>query len=341
MEKKDKPKIGFSIQNTVENLAENTKAFWIFAICMIILMGIVCLAVFFATVKGAEEVMVPQIEGKDFTEACLEMQAKELYPKIILRYSDNPEDKGKVLEQSPKAGAIVKAGKRINLTVSRGSSVDKVEDFVGMTLDDVQIRLKTLFSSTTKPLIVLGSPLYENNSAPAGTVLHQEPAADTKISDPITLTLVVSKGPEDAKISVPNIVGLSLSDIYAQMQSSQLVYDFSVDTNPIEGNSIQVVSQKPEGSSAVNEYSRVETVIAFPEPKGFNPPVYGLFSYELLEYSYPMEMQLEAVPAQGKSYTIVSFNHPGGKLTVPYSVPKDTILILSVRGKEVTRIIAK
>lgn len=329
------------LSEKMDVLKQSGPVFWWFSLCMIIVMAVICLAVFFSAVKGAEEVLVPSIVGKDFTEACIEMQAKELYPKVVLRYSDNPEDKGKVLEQSPKAGAIVKAGKRINVTVSRGSSIDKVEDFTGMTVEDVKTRLKTMFASSSRQLIVLGTPLYEHNSAPAGTVLHQEPAADTQISEPVTLVLVVSSGPENKKVSVPALVGRTLSDIYAQMQSSSLIYDFTAAETTIEGNAVQVISQTPEQGTSVSEYSRVNAVIAYPETKGINPPVNGLFTYQLLEYSYPMDMQLEAVPVKGNTYTIVSFSHPGGLLTIPYSVPKDTALVLSVHGKEITRIIVR
>lgn len=337
---KEKKRFSIGIQKSLETLSANTGAFWIYAIVLIVLMGIICLGVFFVAVKGAEEVLVPSITGKDITEALLEMQAKELYPKVVLRYSDSPEDKYKVLEQSPKGGAIVKAGKRINITVSRGAAVSTVEDFVGMTIDDVRLRLSTLFAGT-KALIVLGETLYENNSAPAGTVLQQNPAPNTVISDVVTVTLVVSKGPENTKVTVPQMLGASLSDVYAQMQSSSLIFNFSQSDTFAEGRYAEIISQEPAPSSSVNEYSRVETVIAFPENKGINPPVTGIFKYTLLAYSYPMDMELEAIPSSGKPYTIVAFKHLGGDVSVPYSVPKDTVLVLSVLGKEVARIIAR
>ena len=125
---KDKKNLGFSISAAAEKMQQSGASFFLYAVLVIIFMGLICIAVFFASVKGEEEVMVPQVVGKELSDALLEMQVKELYPKIILRYSDNPEDKGFILDQTPVAGSIVKAGKRINLTVSRGTVVDKVED---------------------------------------------------------------------------------------------------------------------------------------------------------------------------------------------------------------------
>ena len=64
---------------------------------------------------------------------------------------------------------------------------------------------------------------------------------------------------------------------------------------------------------------------------------YGIFQEKLPEYPYPVPMKLEAYPAEGDSYTIVSFSHPGGNLTIPYEVPRGTTLVLSVADKVESR----
>lgn len=335
--KDKKSGLGFSISAAAEKMQQNGFAFFIYAVIVIIFMGLICIAVFFASVKGEEEVMVPQVVGKELSDALLEMQVKELYPKIVLRYSDNPEDKGMVLDQTPVAGSIVKAGKRINLTVSRGTVVDKVEDFKGWNVDEVRSHLKTLFAAMAKPLITLDEPLYEYNSAEAGTVLSQNPPAGKSISDPIVLKLVVSRGPENEKINVPNVVGLSLREIYNQMSSSELMFDFSA--GQTDAGEPQILSQMPVSGEVLAKNSRVEAVIGFPEAKGLSSTVYGIFKQTLPEYAYPLKMELMALPPSGgKGSSVVKFSHMGGSLSVPYAVPKNTVLILYVEGKEFSQI---
>ncbi|MCQ2579070.1 MAG: PASTA domain-containing protein [Treponemataceae bacterium] len=335
--KNKKSFFGISISDAAEKMQQSGPAFFLYAVLVIVFMGLICVAVFFASVKGEEEVMVPQVVGKDLNEALLEMQVKELYPKIILRYSDNPDDKGMILDQTPIAGSIVKAGKRINLTVSRGTVVDKVEDFKGWNVDDVKSHLKTLFTAMSKPLITLSEPLYEYNSAEAGTVLSQNPPAGTSITDPITLKLVVSRGPENSKIEVPNIVSLSLRDIYSKMASTSLIFDFSA--GEAEGNEPQVISQMPIAGEVLAKNSRVEAVIGFPASKGLGSTVYGIFKQTLPEYAYPLKMELMALPPSGgNASSIVKFTHMGGNLTIPYAVSKNTVLILYVEGKEIAQI---
>ena len=61
--------------------------------------------------------------------------------------------------------------------------------------------------------------------------------------------------------------------------------------------------------------------------------VYGIFTQKLPAYPYPVPMRLEATPSEGDPFTIISFSHPGGELTIPYAVPKGTVLSLYVVDK--------
>ena len=144
-------------------------------ILTLLIMGLSCVGIFFANVKGEEQVLVPNVVGKKWDEALLEMQTKELYPRITLRYSENPDDEGKILEQEPVAGSIVKGYSRVSLVISRGIVVDEVGTYVGKNLDDVRMSLQTLFAGQTKPLIVLAEPEYKPDLSDPGTILEQEP----------------------------------------------------------------------------------------------------------------------------------------------------------------------
>src|SRR5574344_2913826 len=131
MKKFDFNKLKMNYQDQMSNLKDGGKPLILTVVVTFLVMVIVCLAVFFASVKGAEKVMVPNVVGKDLETALLEMQAKELYGKIQLKYSDVPGDEGTVLNQNPHAGAIVKAYRRITLTVSSGAVIDIVENYIG------------------------------------------------------------------------------------------------------------------------------------------------------------------------------------------------------------------
>ncbi len=325
-----KLRIGFS--SSMEKMQSNGKALVAAALSAIVVMIAICIAVFFANVKGPEEVLVPDVVGKELTAALIEMQAKELYPKIQLRYSDVPGNEGTILEQNPVSGAIVKAGRRINLVVSRGVVIDQIEDYTGLKLDDLRIKLQTLFSGSTKPLIVLSDPLYKADMSEAGTILEQDPPAGTKIAEPVTVSLVVSRGPAYEQTRVPNLLKMSVNDVLTQMSRSKITFDFTAHTVQ-DGEVPGTVTAQQETGEFLPNYSRLTVDFAFPAGP-LNGNSYGLFTAVLPAYPYPLSMKLDAVTPDGERYTIAAFSHPGGNLSVPYALPAGTQLLLSVEGRE-------
>ena len=321
-----------SAEEDMKALSVGGRPFVFILLGAFILMICACAAAFFITVKGAEEVLVPNVEGKDLASALLEMQIKELYPRIQLRYSETPGDEGTILSQEPAAGSIVKAGRRINLVVSRGVIIDQVEDYVGQKFDDVQLRIQTLFSGTSRTLITIGAPQYKADASEAGTILEQDPPAGTDISEPIVLRLIVSRGPSYEQTRVPSIVGMSVNDVLTQMSRSKVIFDFS--SHPASENEKPgtVVSQQKYSGEFIRNYSRLTADFAMPEQE-IDGLKYGIFSAMLQNFPYPLELKLDAKTPENEEYTIVTFNHPGGQVTIPYAVPSGTILSLSVAGR--------
>ncbi|MBP3771522.1 MAG: PASTA domain-containing protein [Treponema sp.] len=320
---------------TISVLNDNKRTFFLVVILALVLMFAICWITFFATVRGPEQVMVPNVEGKELTTALLELQAKELYPKIQLKYTDNPDDAGKILVQNPESGSIVKAGRRINLTVSRGTILDHVENYIGQNYDDVKINLQTMFTGSTRPLIVLAEPSYKSDQSVAGTVLAQDPPEGTIISNPVTVKLIVSRGPEYENTRVPKIVGMDFAKLLPTLASSKVVFDFTA--HIAEGKEAEgtVVSQEENVSQFVPNYSRVSAEIALPK-KQKDDEVLGLFTAQLPSYPYAVEMSLDSSKG-GVRKTIVTIKHKGGNVTIPYITEKDSELILSIAGRTVAR----
>ena len=279
--------------------------------------------------------MVPNVEGKELTTALLEMQVKELYPKIQLKYTDNPDDAGKILAQNPEGGSIVKAGRRITLTVSRGTILDHVENYIGQNYDNVKINLQTMFTGSSKPLIVLAEPSYKSDQSDAGTILAQDPPEGTIISNPVTVKLIVSRGPEFENTRVPKITGLDIAKLLQTMASSKIVFDF---TSHIAGDNEKegtVTSQQEISNQYVPNYTRVTAEIALPK-KQKDDNVMGLFTANLPNYPYAVEMTLES-SKDGIHNQIITIKHTGGLVTIPYIAQKDSELILSIAGRTVAR----
>ena len=330
-----KDKIKNASRETLSSLDQNKKPFFLVVVLALIFMFAVCWITFFATVRGSEQVMVPNVEGKELTTALLELQAKELYPKIQLKYTDNPDDAGKILNQNPESGSIIKAGRRVSLTVSRGTILDHVENYIGQNYDDVKINLQTMFTGSARPLIVLAEPSYKSDQSPAGTILAQDPPEGTIISNPVTVKLIVSRGAEYENTRVPNIAGLDFSNLLSAIANSKVIFDFTV--HIAEGSEKEgvVTSQQALENQFVPNYSRVTAELSLPK-KQKDDAMLGLFVANLPNYPYAVEMTLES-SKNGVREPIVTLRHKGGNVTIPYIAQKESELLLSVAGKTVAR----
>lgn len=333
----DPKKLRVNVSESYGKIQSNVPVYIVVCVLAFFVLMLTSVAVFFSNIKGPEQVLVPNVVGKKLEDALLEMQVKELYPKINLRYSDNPGDEGTILEQSPESGAIVKGYSRVSLVVSRGFIINQLENYVGQNYNDVQMNLQTKFAGQAKPLIVLGTPQYKPDLSEAGTILEQDPPEGTDISEPITLQLIVSRGPNYENTRPPYVIGQTVNDLLQTIARSKIVFDITYHTVKDDEKPGVVVDQQKFEDEFVPNYTRASVEMALPD-KVYNDNLYGIFTATLPSYPYPVPMKLQANPSNGDSYTILNFVHPGGLVTIPYAVPSGTTLVLFVNEKEHSKI---
>jgi beta-lactam-binding protein with PASTA domain len=321
------------------NGEKSPKVFVFQALVLVFFVGILAVGVFFIAVQGAEEIMVPDVRGKELTQALLELQVKELYPRIQLRYSQSSNDRGTILEQDPLGGSIVKAGRRIRLVVSEGILLNTLEDYVGRNVEEVRMELRTLLTINSQPLLSLKEPfLYEYSPEPPGTILQQSPQAGTGISEPLQLEVVVSRGREEVLMSVPNLVGLSIADALRQISVTGINFSFSIASalQALETDQSGVVAaQNPAARALVTVDTPVTLQVTPPEP--VEGRVFGLFRYTLEKNPYPLEVRLDVLLPTGERQTLIATRYPGGEFSVPYEAPPGSTLILSLLDRELHR----
>lgn len=339
---KKKVSVRFSFTGLYHRIKDNLGLMLATFTASVIVVVLLAVVVFFAFAEGPEQVMVPDVMGKPLENGLIEMQVNELYPRISLRYSDVPGDEGTILDQDPKSGAIVKGNSRVNLVVSRGVIANQVGNYIGVKLDELKMNLQTLFAGSTRPLIVIGDIIYKPDTSEAGTILEQDPPEGTSITNPVKVNLVVSRGPQYENTKPPYLLGSNINDILQTITRSKLIFDFTSHIAEEGENPGTVVGQKLKNSETneipefVPNYTRILIDMAMPE-KETEGNVTGIFSATLDVFPYAVPMRLDAVPEEGNAYTIISFNHIGGELTLPYKVPSGTTLVLYSGDKVAAR----
>ena len=291
---------------------------------------------FFLAVRGAEKTVIPNIVEKNLVDALVMLQDRELYPRVQVKYTGDPSDKGMVIDQDPEPGLYVKAGRRVILTVSNGAIVDNVEDYIGKNITEVRSRLASLFS-TFKPLLVIREPItYVYDESDPGTVLSQTPSAGTPLGDPEELILIVSRGSLDKPVRIPDWKDYSADNAMRSLARIPLPFVFVEDNVSPVGTVARVTSQSPLPESEVGldrtillRYSRPESW-----PSEFR---YGIFEFSLPEYPVPVLLEVIIREPGTEDRKLFSMPHSGGRLSFPYVVPLGTGIVVMVNGKEITR----
>jgi beta-lactam-binding protein with PASTA domain len=300
------------------------------------LMMVIGTVTFGISVRGQPETLVPNMQGKDMLDALVELQSKDLYPEIQVQYSSTL-DKGIIISQRPAPGSLVKAGKRVTLRVSKGAVIDKVENYVGMSLDDVKIHLQTLFA-THSPNLLIREPVlyrYEKGVAP-GRVLAQSPAAGTKITGITYLELSVSQDPgSESRILLGDYVGKSFQEAISELTRDNIPFAFLVKKAPKASDAGLVLNQNP-GADARMPYGQVVQLTMAPPTNVGKDNVFGLFTFSLPDQPIGVNVRLVLI-SDSEPKEMLSMKHPGGPLAVPYIAPEGSELVLYIMDQEVAR----
>ena len=328
---------GFDLEGIEDYMGNNLKLFISFTLGLLIFVALIALSVFFIVVRGKEEVMVPDVLGKELTLALVELQEKELYPRISMRAAAAGEEKGVVLEQDPDAGTLVKAERRINLVISQGMALDKIGNFLGMNINDVRQELQAFNAQSPDTKITIREPfMYQFSNDTAGTVLQQNPAPGADLTGSIILELVVSRGQEDTRITVPDLIGLSYTEAMVRLGQLKIGFNFeSTERRSEDEKPGTVYLQNPRGGTEIGAGDKI--VVSVHEPEAAAGETAGLFKYNLPLNPYPLPLMVEAELPNGTRIGLISTNHSGGEFSVPYALPSGSVIILSMVDREIYR----
>ncbi len=157
-------------------------------------------------VKHGKDVVLPNVVGKSFQEAQKEL-AKEGFKAILDKEAYNSEyPAGTVTFQNPFPESVVKKGRRVYLTVSKGERRVVVPKLTGGSERDAELKLRRLGLKT-------GKKNYEFSSYfPKGVVTSQSVQEGDTLQVGQSVDFTVSLGDVPEHFIVPNLVGKSLSE---------------------------------------------------------------------------------------------------------------------------------
>lgn len=215
-----------------------------------------------STGKTEKKVQVPNVVGKNESEAAQTLQAKKLIVESDADYSDTiPE--GNVISTNPPAGTEVPEGTKVKMVVSLGRKVAKsiVPDLLGMSRAEAE-------NAIVSAGLTIGSisESYDDSVA-AGLVISQTVPGGKEVEMGTFVSFVVSRGAEVKMVIVPALSGMTEAQARSALSEAGLTVG---DVDKVYSNTVTagyVISQTAGVGSSVPE----GTVVGFVVSQGTEP----------------------------------------------------------------------
>lgn len=188
-------------------------------VAIVCIVALVAAAMLVAFGPAAPLVTVPNVIGMSAADAKSQLEGKHL-KLTVANYEYNPDVKeGSIISLSPYEGKLVRAGRNVRATVSKGGRNVKAPDLVGLTLETATEKLTALD-------LQVGTAPKQSSDKPDGTVLRQNPAADAVVERKAKINLALSGGPDFARLTTADgkvFVFRTLSFTVPQGKDEQMV----------------------------------------------------------------------------------------------------------------------
>lgn len=197
-------------------------------------------------IHSGKEVAIPSLIGKNIKQASAELQSLGLNIQQVKEVFSDKAAEGIVLNQNPLPNSIVREGRRLYLTVSKGKEGGAMPNLNGKSLREAKILLM-------ESGLELGTVLYEfSETVLRDRVMAQSIQYGAKIGAGDIVSLTISKGTEN--YPVPNLIGLPQSEAEEIIVSAGFILGGIVkEKNETYLTGTVIAQTPPAGESASKE----------------------------------------------------------------------------------------
>ncbi|MEE3449745.1 MAG: Stk1 family PASTA domain-containing Ser/Thr kinase [Acutalibacteraceae bacterium] len=209
--------------------------------------------------NSTTDVLVPNLIGLDFNAVNKDKITYNFKWDITNVYdADKPIDI--ILSQSPEPSEKkIKEGSTIQITVNSEETTINLPFVDGRTKDDAVQKIK---SANLIPEVLM---VLDNQTA-EGYVKQTYPLAGSKITIGSTVKIYVSKKAGEAKVEIPNLVGLTLSEAQTKIAESGLNYNgYEYMESTVAKD--KIVAQNPLRGAKVSKGTNVSVILSEGPPR--------------------------------------------------------------------------
>ena len=204
-----------------------------------------------------QEVPVPDLTGMTVAQATDVLAKSSLGINVLAEKYDEKIPSGQITTQDPKANTNVKEDRVINVTVSKGTKDVEVIDVTGLKRADAISRLEKSGLEVDKVEEVF------DTEAAVGTVVSQTPGSGKRVKAGSSVSLQISKGPENpGKIVIPNLVGMDVTEAAGVLKANKLVMGNIEQRESNDYYVDEIISQAAEAGTETKEGAAIDVVVS-------------------------------------------------------------------------------
>jgi eukaryotic-like serine/threonine-protein kinase len=234
--------------------------------------------------KPEREVVIPDVEGKQFIEVYNSLIRNGVQPEI--KFKDIADlDDGVIINQHPKKGTVVPESRKLKLLVSRSRYSLDVPNLIGKELPLALNNLKNIYRSGKRISIGTGVVSYiPSDKIADNIVMDQSPRPGEKITPENKVNLLVSTGKLAVDSNMPDVVGQSIELCFDLIRAKGLLLSEEIISTDDKNKSGLIAAQTPQKGTAVQkEGAGAVKVYWYPLDK------HPYSAYEKVEFQIPAD----------------------------------------------------
>lgn len=236
------------IEEVLEEEDRRHRRWWLW---LLILLALAAIAFGLYQVLKPEQLEVPDVLGRPSATASQILQNKGF--EVDVQPAENPDvERDRVFAQDPRPGELADEGSTVTIRVSSGPGEAAVPSVAGLSRADAEDQLRQAGFQVQVEQVF-------SDEVDKGKVIDTAPAQGTLVERGTTVTLRVSKGPE--QVTVPDVTGETEENARSAIEGAGLRVG-KVTEQESEKEPGTVIAQSPPADKRVSKGSAVNLTVA-------------------------------------------------------------------------------
>lgn len=248
---------------TIVKMQEVKRLAKVFAVLVsFTLLGLaVAVFTFIHLAPAQKEVRIPDVVGKDFSEAFDLLSAEGLRIERIKKPSADLAP-NYVISQNPPSGKLVKEGHKVELLISAGENLIEVPGLEGHSFIEAKNLLQQIQAESGQVLKVGNIAYVHSRNVVRDQIISQNPAPNSFVLPEETINLLVSLGQKPICFYIPEFIGQDLEEAKERIEKmGLLVAEIKEKISPNIRSGL-IIDQSPISGSKVAKNERITLIVS-------------------------------------------------------------------------------